>query len=218
MGSLGLPPGSMPLGNPGAEQSTRQSLQSTVRAPGVGDEGGPSSPTTLPVSPASLGGSQGHAPDLPKNDSGAGPVTASSLATVVTGDGRGRPLRHGPSADRVHEACATSRPNPLASIVVDGDDHARRSKKCEAGPGTPPNSISPNHICLRHPRPYVDLSIVAVVVVHLAILKTQFVSASCVPTPERRPADPAGSVPPPRRADRPARSSGPPSGPSPTGT
>jgi hypothetical protein len=122
-----------------------------VRAPGVGDEGGPSSPTTLPVSPASLGGSQGHAPDLPKNDSGAGPVTASSLATVVTGDGRGRPLRHGPSADRVHEACATSRPNPLASVVVDGDDHTRRSKECEAGPGTPPNSISPNHICLRHP-------------------------------------------------------------------
>jgi hypothetical protein len=43
---------------------------------------------------------------------------------------------------------------------------------------TTPNSISPNDICLRHPRPYVDLSIVAVIVVHLAILKTQFVSAS----------------------------------------
>jgi hypothetical protein len=68
--------------SPGGEPSTRQSLRSAVRAPGVGDEGGPSSPTTLPVSPASLGGSQGHAPDLLKNDSGAGPVTASSLATV----------------------------------------------------------------------------------------------------------------------------------------
>jgi hypothetical protein len=53
-------------GSPGGEPSTRQSVQSAVRAPGVGDEGGPSSPTTLPVSPASLGGSQGHAPDLLK--------------------------------------------------------------------------------------------------------------------------------------------------------
>jgi hypothetical protein len=207
-------------GSPSGEQSTRQSVQSAARAPGVGDEGGPSSPTTLPVSPASLGGSQGHAPDRLKNDSGAGPVTASSLATIVTGDGRARPLRHGPSADRVHEACATSRPNPLASVVVDGDDHAHRSKECEAGPDTPPltNSISPNDICLRHPpavrgpqhrgshrRPFGHPE---------DAIRLSF----CVPTPERRPADPAGSVPPPRRADRPARSSGPPSGPSPTGT
>ena len=58
----------------------------------------------------------------------------------------------------------------------------------------------------------------AVIVVYLAILKTHFVSASCVPPPERCLAGPAGSVLPPRRADRPARSLDPPSGPSPSET
>jgi hypothetical protein len=97
----------------------RQSVQSAARAPGVGDEGGPSSPTTLPVSPASLGGSQGHAPDRLKNDSGAGPVTASSLATIVTGDGRARPLRHGPSADRAPRDFLRARENQGGRTTCD---------------------------------------------------------------------------------------------------
>jgi hypothetical protein len=118
----------------GGEQSTRQSLQSAMRAPGVGDEGGPSSPTTLPVSPASLGGSQGHAPDLLKNDSGAGPVTASSLATVVTGRWPCSPAAARTSAGRapgdffparerrvVAATCGAGRRLVLARCRTDGD-------------------------------------------------------------------------------------------------
>jgi hypothetical protein len=151
-----------------------------------------------------------------------GPMTCGSSEPLATVGDRCCPCSTGgtrPIADRVHEACVASRPNPLAAGSCRWRRPTRIEQRERGRAGMPLLTQYPRTTYVTGiPWPYVVLGIVAVIVVYLAILKTHFVSASCVPTPERRPVGPAGSVLPPRRADRPARSSGPPSGPSPSGT